>query len=179
MQWLERLDRRWIFVVMGLLVLGPLIKPLYLPLSVTEHVRAFAAAIDRVPNGSTVLMSCDYDPSAIPEMVPMTRTAMRQLLSKDCKIVITVLWNAGRRTRRRRAIHDATKPSAGLCDWAACNVTSTSARWTERSSISAWRSNSAFRCAASSRCIACWGFMAPSALSAVPTRRRSTLSSSD
>ena len=95
MQWLERLDRRWIFVVMGLLVLGPLIKPLYLPLSVTEHVRAFAAAIDRVPNGSTVLMSCDYDPSAIPEMVPMTRTAMRQLLSKDCKIVITVLWNAG------------------------------------------------------------------------------------
>ena len=53
------------------------------------------AAIDRIPNRSTVLMSCDYDPGAIPELVPMTRTAMRHLLSKDCKIVITVLWNAG------------------------------------------------------------------------------------
>jgi hypothetical protein len=40
-------------------------------------------------------MSCDYDPSGIPEMVPMTRTALRQLLDKKCKIIITVLWNGG------------------------------------------------------------------------------------
>ena len=95
MNWLERLDRRWIFLVMGLLVLGPLIWPLYLPLTVTQHVQNFATAVDEIPNGSTVLMSCDYDPSAIPEMVPMTRTAMRHLFTKNCKIVITVLWNAG------------------------------------------------------------------------------------
>jgi hypothetical protein len=95
MSWLERLDRRWIFLVMGLLVLGPLLHPLYLPLTVTEHVKNFVTAIDRVPNGSTVLMSCDYDPGSIPELVPMTRTAMRQLLSKNCKVVITVLWPAG------------------------------------------------------------------------------------
>src|SRR2546426_7526084 len=92
---LETLDRRWLFLVMGLLVAGPLIFPAGLPLKVSPPVKGFKDAIDRVPNGSTVLMSCDYDPSAIPEMVPMTRTAMRQLLSKDCKIVITVLWNAG------------------------------------------------------------------------------------
>jgi len=92
---LERLDRRWLFLMMGLLVLGPLLRPMSLPLTVSNEVKAFRDAIDRLPNGSTVLMSCDYDPGAIPELVPMTRTAMRQLLSKDCKIVITVLWNAG------------------------------------------------------------------------------------
>ena len=93
--WLERLDRRWLFLIMGLLVAGPLIKPAGLPLKVSPPVRGFVAAIDKVPNGSTVLMSCDYDPSARPEMVPMTKTAFRHLLSKDCKVIVTVLWNAG------------------------------------------------------------------------------------
>jgi hypothetical protein len=92
---LETLDRRWLFLAMGLLVAGPLVFPAGLPLTVSPPVQAFKDAIDRIPNGSTVLMSCDYDPSARPEMVPMTRTAFRHLLGKDCKVVVTVLWNAG------------------------------------------------------------------------------------
>ena len=95
---LERLaaiDRRWIFLTMGVLVLFPLLFPLALPLTVSPPVRGFYETIDRVPNGSTILMSCDYDPGAIPEMVPMSRTAMRHLLAKDCKVVVTVLWNGG------------------------------------------------------------------------------------
>jgi hypothetical protein len=92
---LEKLDRRWLFLVMGLLVAGPLIYPAGLPLKTSPPVQSFNDAIDHLPNGSTVLMSCDYDPSARPEMVPMHRTAFRHLLSKDCKVVVTVLWNAG------------------------------------------------------------------------------------
>jgi len=93
--WLVRLDRRWIFLLMGVLVLVPLLFPLSLPLHVTPPVQGFVDAVDKVPNGSTVLMSCDYDPASIPEMVPMTRTAFRHLLSKDCKVVVTVLWFGG------------------------------------------------------------------------------------
>ncbi|TMQ55494.1 MAG: hypothetical protein E6K72_06275 [Candidatus Eisenbacteria bacterium] len=52
-------------------------------------------AVDSIPDGSKVLMSCDYDPASIPEMVPMTRTALRHLLDKRCKLVITVLWTGG------------------------------------------------------------------------------------
>jgi hypothetical protein len=92
---LDRLDRRWIFVVMGLLVLYPMLSPLYLPLEVSPPVREYGAAIDALPRGSTVLMSCDYDPSGIPEMVPMTRTTFQHLLSRDCKVVVTVLWDGG------------------------------------------------------------------------------------
>jgi len=40
-------------------------------------------------------MSCDWDPSGKPEMVPMTRTALRHLFSKHCKVIVTVLWNGG------------------------------------------------------------------------------------
>src|SRR5919197_3325651 len=95
LQALEKLDRRWIFLVMGLLVPEPLLFPLALPLTVTRPVQGFKDAIDKVPDGSTILMSNDYDPSAIPEMVPMTRTAFRHLLSKNCKVVVTVLWPGG------------------------------------------------------------------------------------
>jgi hypothetical protein len=92
---LETLDRRWIFLTMGILVLIPLIWPISLPLVVTKPVRGFVEAIDALPEGSTVLMSCDYDPGAIPELVPMTRTAFRHLLQRNCKVVVTVLWNGG------------------------------------------------------------------------------------
>jgi hypothetical protein len=93
--WLTRLDRRWIFLLMGLLVLGPLLFPLALPLFISPPVQGFHDAIEKVPNGATVLMSCDYDPGAKPELVPMTKTALRHLFSKDCKVVITVLWDGG------------------------------------------------------------------------------------
>ena len=95
LKWLESLDRRWIFLTMGLLVLFPLLFPLALPLYVSPPVQGFVDAMDRIPQGSTILMSCDYDPASIPEMVPMTRTALRQLLDKHCKVIITVLWNGG------------------------------------------------------------------------------------
>src|SRR5688572_7005875 len=92
---LETLDRRWIFLIMGLLVMGPLIFPAGLPLTVSPPAQSFHDAIEALPNGSTVLMSCDYDPGARPELVPMTRTAIRHLMQKNCKVVVTVLWNAG------------------------------------------------------------------------------------
>src|SRR5690349_18108831 len=93
--WLSNLDRRWLFLAMGLLVLLPLLFPLSLPLRVSPPVKGFVTSIDAVPNGSNILMSCDYDPGAIPEMVPMTRTAFRHLMTKDCKVVVTCLWNGG------------------------------------------------------------------------------------
>jgi hypothetical protein len=92
---LARIDRRWLFLGMGILVLIPLLFPLHLPITPTATSIAFHRAIANVPDGSTVLMSCDYDPGTIPEMVPMTRTALRQLWDKHCKVVITVLWPGG------------------------------------------------------------------------------------
>jgi hypothetical protein len=80
---------------MGLLVLGPLLAPLGLPITPTRPSRQFAAAIDSLPEGSLVLMSCDYDPSGRPELVPMTRTALRQLWRRHCRVVITCLWLGG------------------------------------------------------------------------------------
>src|SRR6266571_4062694 len=92
---LQRLDRRWIFLLMAVLVMEPLIWPVGLPLKVSRPVQMFADAVESVPPGSTVLMSCDFDPASRPELVPMTKTALRQLWDRHCKVVVTVLWNGG------------------------------------------------------------------------------------
>ena len=92
---LAHIDRRWLFLGMAILVLVPLLFPLRMPIKPTAGSIAFHRVIESIPDGSTVLMSCDYDPGTIPEMVPMTRTAMRQLWNKHCKVVITVLWPGG------------------------------------------------------------------------------------
>lgn len=92
---LERLDRRWLFLIVGLLVLGPLLVPLGLPLGTSRPVRMFHDAIEGIPDGSLVLVSCDYDPGAKPELVPMTKTALRHLWAKRCRLVITCLYIGG------------------------------------------------------------------------------------
>jgi hypothetical protein len=93
----ERLDRRWIYVTMALLVLVPLLWPLNLPLAPSPPVRAYHAAIAALPSGSTVLMSCDFDPASRPELEPMTRTTLRQLFSRNCKVVVVALYPGGAR----------------------------------------------------------------------------------
>ncbi len=95
LSWLEKLDRRWLFLIVALLVLGPLLRPLGLPLTTSAPVKQFHDTVAGVPDGSIILLSCDYDPGAKPELVPMTKTALRQLWDKQCKLVITCLWNGG------------------------------------------------------------------------------------
>jgi hypothetical protein len=93
----ERLDRRWIHAVTGLLVLLPLLLPLNFPLGPSPPVRAYHDAITALPAGSTVLMSCDFDPASRPELEPMTRTTLRQLFRRHCKVVVVVLYPGGAR----------------------------------------------------------------------------------
>jgi hypothetical protein len=92
---LEKLDRRWLFLMVGILVLGPLLRPLGLPLGSSRPVSQFRDTIAGLPDGSLVLVSCDYDPGGKPELVPMTKTALRQLFDKRCRLVITCLWVGG------------------------------------------------------------------------------------
>jgi hypothetical protein len=92
---LETLDRRWLFLVMGLLVAGPLLWPIGLPLRVSDPVRRFHAAIEALPAGSVVLVSCDFDPGTRPEMIPMMKTSLRHLFDRKCRVVVTCLWNGG------------------------------------------------------------------------------------
>lgn len=92
---LQKLDRRWLFLLMGILTLVPMLFPLGLAVKPTAPVRAFHDTIAALPDGARILFSADFDPGSRPEMVPMMKTALRQLFDKQCRIVVICLWQGG------------------------------------------------------------------------------------
>ncbi len=92
---LEKLDRRWIFLLVGLLTLGPLLWPIGLPLGKSKPVQQYHDTIAALPEGSLVLFAADFDPGSKPEMVPMMKTSLRQLFDRHCRVVVTCLWTGG------------------------------------------------------------------------------------
>jgi hypothetical protein len=90
---LARLDRRWIFLGMGVAVLVAVLVSPPLGVEPTRPTRGFIESLDALPAGATVLLACDYDPATLPELGPMTRTAFRHLLLRGCRVVVTELWS--------------------------------------------------------------------------------------
>lgn len=94
---LERLgtiDRRVIFVLMGLALTLPLIRPLGLPFQVSPGVQDTFDAIDAVQPGQVVLLQSDFDPASMPEIYPFLLASMRHLFQKKAKVVCAELWPA-------------------------------------------------------------------------------------
>jgi hypothetical protein len=92
---LDTLDRRIIFIFIGLAIVVPLFLPVNLDFSVTPPVQSFYDAIENLPPGSKVLVSCDYDPGSMPELYPMNVAVFYHLLSRNLKIITMQLWPAG------------------------------------------------------------------------------------
>jgi hypothetical protein len=92
---LEAIDRRWIFLIVALLVLLPLLFPLKLPLAVSGPADNFYKAIEAVPDGSIIVLSGDFDPASGPELMPMTNSVVRHLFRKNVRIIALELWPGG------------------------------------------------------------------------------------
>jgi hypothetical protein len=92
---LRDFDRRWIFVLMALLVLGPLLMPLSLPLALSPPVKQYFDTLDALEAGDVVLLSADFDPASAPELTPMLMATLEHLFRKDVRIVGDCLWPAG------------------------------------------------------------------------------------
>ena len=95
LNYLLKIDRRIIYIVMGLLVMIPLIKPLGLGVTSGPRAKTLFDAIDAVPAGKTILISVDFDPSSMPELYPMLTAVMRHAFAKDLKVLLCGLWVTG------------------------------------------------------------------------------------
>ena len=62
---LGAVDRRVIFILIGLAVLIPLLTPISLPVRETPTTVKFYDGIDNIPKNSKVLVSFDYGPSTV------------------------------------------------------------------------------------------------------------------
>jgi hypothetical protein len=88
-------DRRWIFLVIALVVIVPLFYPLGLPIRATATTQYVYDTIDALPHGSKVLVSCEYGPSTKPEIHPMVLSVMRHLFKNEHQVYVTCLWPDG------------------------------------------------------------------------------------
>ena len=93
---LRRLDRRWIFLAIGLLEVVPLLTGFHIaPVRPGSRAKGFYDAIEKVPAGATVLLAGDYDPGTIAENYPMHLAAARHLMSRNIKIIAVELYPGG------------------------------------------------------------------------------------
>jgi len=92
---LAQLDRRIIFAFIFLALAIPLFFTIRQPIAVSPEGRAYFEAIENLPAGSKVLLSFDFDPPSSPELQPMAEATFKQLLTKNCKLVVIALWPQG------------------------------------------------------------------------------------
>jgi len=89
---LRTLDRRWLFLVMGLAIVIPIFFPIGLPALPGDATVDTYDAVNNLKDGSRVFISMDFDPASRPELEPFARSVLVQLKRKRCKIVIVSLW---------------------------------------------------------------------------------------
>ena len=92
---LRNLDRRIIFICIALAVIIPYILPVAMPIQVSNPVKNLYDFIDKLPEGSKVLMSFDYGPSTKIECDPMAIAVARHAFRKNLKLVAIALWPEG------------------------------------------------------------------------------------
>lgn len=91
----SNVDRRWIFLIIGLSVLLPLFFPVGLPIRATDTTQRVYDTFESLQPKSKVLLSCEYGPSTKPEIHPMVIAVLHQLFRNDHKVYVTCLWPDG------------------------------------------------------------------------------------
>ncbi|TET81837.1 hypothetical protein E3J38_03220 [candidate division TA06 bacterium] len=84
-----KMDRRWVFLMIGLSVLLPLVAGMSMPTRVTPPVQNLFDAINAIePEGKPLLLSFDFDPSTEPELLPMATAILRNCFAKKIKVIL-------------------------------------------------------------------------------------------
>jgi len=88
-------DRRYIFLLIALTVIIPLLLPIGMPITITNEVKSVYDYIDALPPGSTILVAMDFDPASLAELYPMTLAVLRHAYTKKVRVVGMTLWITG------------------------------------------------------------------------------------
>jgi hypothetical protein len=99
MRWFDKLlgiDRRWIFLAIGIAVVIPFFAPMGFPVVVTEPVQRLYDAVEGLPtDGKPLFLSMDYAPATTPELDPMSIAIMRHAFRRGLPVVVLTLHPAG------------------------------------------------------------------------------------
>mgnify|MGYP001590203415 CR=1 FL=1 len=88
-----KIDRRWIFLLLTVTLFVPIVKPIGLPnKSISPATTRVYENIEKIPAGSFLLLSLDYDHSTRPELHPMAMALVRHAFSRNLRVgVVTYI----------------------------------------------------------------------------------------
>ena len=92
---LGKVDRRYIFIIIAIVVIVPLLKPIGLPIRPTQSSQMVFDSIESLPRGSKILRSFEYGPSTKPEIHPMAIGVLRHVFRNGHQVYVTCLWPDG------------------------------------------------------------------------------------
>ncbi len=93
--WLANIDRRFIYLLVGLGAMLPLLVTFEFPVRATPPVRAVYEAVEEIARKGgrgAVLISFDYDPGSEAELQPMARAILRHCFQRSLRVVGVSHW---------------------------------------------------------------------------------------
>ena len=85
---MNNIDRRIIFLVLGVCVTIPLIVSTGSEIKPTAPVIRAHASVEALEAGDYMMVSIDFDATSAPELMPMLHAVLRQAFAKDVKIIM-------------------------------------------------------------------------------------------
>ncbi len=89
------IDRRIIFLAVGLAVAIPLILPMGIPVQVSEETRNFHREMEKLKEGDTILLTFDYEGDVMAELNPMAVAVLKSIFPRNIKVVALTTYAGG------------------------------------------------------------------------------------
>jgi len=89
------IDRRYVFVLIALAVIIPMLLKVAFPIYVTTQPKKVYDYIENLPPDSAVIMAFDYGPASLAELQPMALAVLKHCFSRDIKVIGMALWPEG------------------------------------------------------------------------------------
>jgi len=90
-----KFDRRYIFVIVVLAVIIPMLFPIGLPVAITDEARAVFDTIENLDSTAVVMVSFDHEASSLPEVRPLAEAVLNHCFQKNIKVVGLALFAEG------------------------------------------------------------------------------------
>ncbi|MFV1958079.1 MAG: hypothetical protein ACC662_01570 [Planctomycetota bacterium] len=97
---LSRMDRRWVFLGVGVLTVVPFFLPMGLAIKTTRYTQLVYDEIEALrpasdPDSKPILLSMDYDPGTLAELGPMAKAILRHIFSRKGKVIVISFMPTG------------------------------------------------------------------------------------
>lgn len=93
---MNKLDKRWIYLFIALVVIIPFVFPIGCPMRITPPVQSMYNYIeDSIPDGGVLLIGVDYDPSTMAELHPMAKALTTHAFYNNVRVLFVTMYPQG------------------------------------------------------------------------------------